>query len=123
MKYVFIIVLVVAVITAAWRILEPEVTNAIFQDEIRDVAAGLGARTGRLPPTSDLELRDAVLRDAARHEIDLDASQVKVEIGGTVENRIASIEVNYDVPVDLVVYKFVLHFHTAPEVKQGHLPR
>ena len=32
MKYVFWIALVVAVVTAGWRMLEPEITNVVFQE-------------------------------------------------------------------------------------------
>ncbi len=67
-------------------------------------------------------MRDAVLRDAAKHEIDLQPNQVKVKIGGTSENRIVSIAVDYDVPVDLFVYRFNLHFHPSQAGKQD-LPR
>jgi hypothetical protein len=122
-KYIFAVALIVAAIIAVVRIAEPELTNAIFEDEIKDIAAELGARTGRLPPKSDVEMRDAVMREAATHEIDLDPKQVRVNIAGTPENRTVLIAVTYSVPVDLFVYKFDLHLHPQQVVRQGYLPR
>jgi hypothetical protein len=68
MKYVFGIAIVAAVVMAGWQILEPEITNIVFQDELRDTAAQLGWRTGAAAPNSDEELRSIVIRKAAKHE-------------------------------------------------------
>jgi hypothetical protein len=111
MKYVFWIAVVVAGIMAAWAILEPEVTNAIFQDELRDSAAQLGWRTGVSSVNSDEELRNIVIRKAAKHDIDLKPEQVTVRHSGTGEYTNWYIAVDYTVPVDLLVYSFKLHFN------------
>jgi hypothetical protein len=45
MKYIFGIAIVVAAIMAGWRMYEPEFTDILFQDDLRDTAAQLsGAR-------------------------------------------------------------------------------
>lgn len=110
MKYVFGIAIVAAVAMAGWEILEPEITNIVFQDELRDTAAQLGWRTGVSPPNSDEELRNIVIRKAAKHEIPLHSKQVTVRRKGTPEYPVWYIAVDYTVTVNLLVYSFSLHF-------------
>ena len=117
MKYVFRIAVVVAVVMAAWAILEPEVTNFVFQDELRDSAAQLGWRTGVTSVLSDEDLRNSVIRKAAKHDIELKPEQVTVQHSGTGEYTYWYIAVDYAVPVDLLVYSFKLHFN--PTSKGG----
>lgn len=111
MKYVFWIAVVVAAVMAAWAILEPEVTNVVFQDELKDTAAQLGGRTGMTPVNSDEELRNIVIRRAANHDIVLAPEQVTVRHSGTGEYTYWYIAADYAVPVNLLVYSFDLHFN------------
>jgi hypothetical protein len=46
MKYIFGIAILVAAIMAGWKMFEPEFTNILFQDDLRDTAAQLGWHTG-----------------------------------------------------------------------------
>jgi hypothetical protein len=117
MKYIFGIALVVAVIMAGWEILGPEITNIIFQDELRDSSAQVGWRTGVAPLNSDEEIRNMVIRKAERHDIELKPNQVTVSREGSGENTAWYIAVDYTVKVDLRVYSFALHFH--PTSKSG----
>lgn len=110
MKYVFWIAIVAATVMAAWRILEPEITNIIFQDELRDSAAQVGWRTGVTPPNTDEELRNIVIRKAAAHDISLESKQVTVRHRGTGDGMTWYIAVDYTVPVNLLVYSYRLHF-------------
>ena len=110
MKCVFGIAIVVAVIMAGWQILEPEITNIVFQDELRDTAAQLGWHTGVSGLNSDEELRNIVIRKAAKHEIALNPKQVTVRRSGTGEYTVWYIAVDYTVPVNLLVYSYALHF-------------
>ena len=110
MKYVFWIAIVVAVVIAGWETLEPEITNIVFQDELHDMAAQLGWRTGMSAPNSDEELRNIVIRKAEKHEIPLEPKQVTVRRSGTPENPVLYIAVDYTVTVNLLVYSFRLHF-------------
>jgi hypothetical protein len=82
----------------------------VFQDELRDSAAQLGWRTGVTPPNSDEELRNIVIRKAAKHDIRLDPKQVTVRHSGTGEYMAWYIAVDYSVPVNLLVYSYSLHF-------------
>lgn len=122
MKYVFWIAIVVAVVTAGWRMIEPEITHAIFQDELQDMVAELDTRIGLSPPKSDEELRNFVIRKAASHDIELDPSQVTVQTSGPPEHRVFSIAVHYTVPVNLFVYSYNLHFSYEREIHQKPLP-
>ncbi len=117
MKYISWIALVAAMGVAGWRIIEPEITATIFQDELRDAAAQLGWRTGVTPPDSDDELKNVAIRKAATHGIRLVPKQVAVRHRGTGESTTWFIAVDYTVPVNLLVYSYDLHFN--PTSKGG----
>lgn len=110
MKYFLRICAVLLVVVVAWRILDPEVMNVLFQDDLRDISAQLGPRIGFSPPKSDDELRGIVLRKAEERQIKLDPSQVMVQSSGPSDHRVVSIAVDYTVPVDLVLFSFRWHF-------------
>jgi hypothetical protein len=93
-----------------WEILEPEIANLVFQDELHDMAAQLGTRIGLSPPNSNEELRNLVVRKAAKHDIPLDPKQVMVRRSGTPDHQVLFIVADYTVPVNLLVYSFNLHF-------------
>ncbi len=107
-KYIFGIAVVVAMVVVGWEILEPEITNIVFQDELHDLAAQAGARIGLSGPTSDEEIRNAVIRNALRHDISLDPRQVTVRRG--TQDAPLYLAVDYTVPVNLPGYSFTLHF-------------
>ncbi|MFZ0685146.1 MAG: hypothetical protein WAM89_06340 [Terriglobales bacterium] len=111
MKYFFWIAVILAIGVAGWRLVDPEITNMVFQDELRDSAAQLGWRTGVTPPNSDEEIRNIVIRKAAKHGIKLDPMQVIVRHSGTGDYMTWYVAVNYAVPVNLLVYSFNLHFN------------
>jgi len=111
MKYVFGIAVAVALFTAGWRIVEPEVINVIFQDEVRDTAAQLGWRTGFTGLNSDEDLRNIIIGKAKKHQIALDSKQIMVRHSGTPQSQVWFIAVDYRVNVDLLVYSFALHFN------------
>lgn len=118
MKYVFWIGVVVALCAVGWRIVEPEVTNFIFQDEVQETAAEFSARAGFSSFQTDEGFRNIVIRKAAKHEIALDAKQVTVRSSGPPEHRIVYIAVNYTVPIDFLIFSYKRHFRFAVEVHQ-----
>ena len=75
-------VLAVALI-AGWRIASCELANIEFRGELRDLAAQTGAKIGLNSFSTDEELRDAVIREAKKYEIQLEPEQVTVERTGT----------------------------------------
>jgi hypothetical protein len=113
MKYIFGIAILVAAIMAGWEMFEPEFTNILFLDDLRDTAAQLGWRTGLSPPNSDEDLRKIVIRKAASHDIRLVPEQVTVQHSGTGERTRWYIAVDYTVPVNLLVYSYTLHFNAT----------
>lgn len=108
-KYIFGIAVVVAAVMAGWEILEPEITNIVFQDELHDLAAQAGTRIGLVGPNSDEEICNVVIRNALRHDISLDPRQVTVR-RGTQDAPALYLAVDYTVPVNLPGYSFTLHF-------------
>lgn len=119
MKYVFRIAVAVALVSTLWQVLGPEISNVIFQDELKDISAQLGWRTGVAAPASEEDVRNLVIRKAERHDIILDPKQVTVERTGSGEQVVLFIAVDYTVSVDLLVYKLPLHFN--PTSKGGGL--
>ena len=75
MKYVFRIAVAVALVSTLWQVLGPEISNVIFQDELKDISAQLGWRTGVAAPASEEDVRNLVIRKAERHDIILDPSR------------------------------------------------
>lgn len=122
MKYVFWIALVVAVVTAGWRMLEPEITNVVFQDELQNLAQELDTRVGPSSKRSDEELRNIVIHLAETHDIEFDPKQVTVRTSGLPEHRVFYIAVHYAMPVNLLVYSYRRHFSYVREIRQNPLP-
>jgi cell division protein FtsL len=96
-----------AVIFGAIKIIPVYVNNYQLQDHIRQLSIQLAVRTR--PVTPD-EIRDEVIAFAQDHGIPLAADNVKV----TVAHHI-SIDLDYTVPVDLIVYTLRLHFKPSAE--------
>lgn len=117
MKYAFWIAVIVAIGVAGWRIVTPQITNIVFQDELRDSAAQLGWRTGLTPPNSDEDLRNIIIRKAAMHDIRLDPNQVTVRRTVVGDQTVLFLAADYTVRVDLLVHSFDLHFN--PTSKDG----
>jgi cell division protein FtsL len=94
--------LLAAVIFVAIKTLPVYVNNFQLQDHIRQLSTQLAVRTK--PATPD-EIRGEVVAFAQDHGIPLAADNVKVTI-----SRHVSIDLDYTVPVDLIVYTLRLHF-------------
>lgn len=105
-------VLALAVI-AGWQIASCELSNLEFHEELRDFAAQGGARIGLGSFRTDDELREAVIREAKKHDIKLESEQVKVERTGTPQDPKIVLEADYKVRVRLPACSFTLHFHPS----------
>jgi hypothetical protein len=81
-KYVFGIAVLFAILGVGWQIGVAELHNFELQDDLKDLSAQMGFRTGAAPPLSDDDLRAAVIRKAARYDIELAPQQVTVRRGG-----------------------------------------
>jgi cell division protein FtsL len=96
-----------AILFVAIKTLPAYVNNYQLQDHIRQLSIQLAAR-GRVV-TAD-QVREEVVAFARDHDIALDADSVRVAISSRV-----SIDVDYTVPVDLIVYTLRLHFTPSAE--------
>ena len=106
-------VLALAIVTG-WQIASCELANLAFREEIRDIAAQGGARIGLLSFNTDEELRDAVIREAKKHEIQLEPGQVTVERTGTPPAQIIYLSVDYKARVTLLPgWSLTLHFRPS----------
>jgi cell division protein FtsL len=106
-KALLSLALLAAVIFIAIKTLPAYVNNYQLQDHIRQLAIQLSVRT---TPATPEEVRDEVIGFAQDHGITLTADNVKVTIA-----RRVSINLDYTVPVDLIVYTLRLHFTPSAE--------
>jgi len=102
-------VLVVAGI-AGWQIASCELANFELHDDMRYLAAQIGSRIGLNPPSTDEDLRSAVIRKAQEHEIQLEPEQVTVQRTGTEEAPIIYLAADYKVRVKLLGFSLTFHF-------------
>jgi hypothetical protein len=103
-------VLVLAVV-AGWQIASHELANLELTEEMRDMAVQTGAHIGLLSFKTDEEFRDAVIRAAKTHEIQLEPEQVTVQRTGTPQAPIIFLAADYKARVKLPGFSFTLHFH------------
>jgi len=106
-KTLFSLALLAAIIFFAIKTLPVYVNNFQLQDHLRQLSTQLAVRS---KPVTPEEIRDEVVAYAQDHGIPLVADNVKV----TISRRI-SINLDYTVPVDLVVYTLRLHFTPSAE--------
>ena len=65
------------------------------------------ARFASVNRQSAEEVREAVLKEAARADVPIRCEDIRVSVGGGN----VSIEANYSVTVDLQLYQWTLNFH------------
>jgi cell division protein FtsL len=106
-KTLLSLAILAAIIFVAIKTLPAYVNNFELQDHIRQLSTQLAVRSK--PATPD-EIRDEVVAFAQDHGVPLTADNVKVTIASHV-----SINLDYTVPVDLMVYTLRLHFTPSAE--------
>lgn len=75
-----------------------------FQDSLQDIA-----RFASVNRKSNEQVRQAVLEEAQKEDLPVEAEDIKVEgSGGNIH-----INVEYSVTIDLKVYQWTLNFHPA----------
>jgi hypothetical protein len=112
-KRILIIGLLVLIPTAVvgWQISSAELDNIEFHDDLRDIAAQMGANIGLDIPKTDDQVRDEVVTTAARHGIHLQPDQIKLR---RITNRYSTrfdLAVDYTARVNLLLYSFNLRFN------------
>jgi hypothetical protein len=111
-KIILILVLTVLVLAGAvgWQIASCELANVELHDDMRFIAAQIGTRIGLNPPSTDEDLRGAVIRKAKEYEIQLEPEQVTVQRTGTEEAPIIYLAADYKVRVKLLGFPLIFHF-------------
>lgn len=108
--------LAVAVI-AGWQVAACELANMELQEEMHDLTSQLGARVGYSSPKSDEDFRDAVLRSAKQHGIELLPEQVSVQRESTEKMPILHLSADYTAPIHVFGLSFRIHFTPSSEKK------
>jgi len=103
------VVLIAAVVYAAFQIVPPELSNYSFQDDLRTIALSTGAN----PHTTDQVLIEEVMKKAGEHQIPLAPEQITIQRIGSVGAPAVYVAADYTVPVTLPGYQFTLHFNPS----------
>ena len=105
-KALLVLAFLAAIIFVAVKTIPPYVNNFELQDHIQELSSW------QLEPGSPRRMRYGVevVAFAQDHGVPLTADDVQVTIG-----RRVSINVDYTVPVDLMVYTLKLHFTPSAE--------
>ena len=77
---------------------------------MRYLAAQIGNQIGLNSPSTDEDLRSAVIRKAQEHEIELEPEQVTVRRTGTEEAPIIYLAADYKARVKLLGFSLTFHF-------------
>jgi hypothetical protein len=104
LKAIIWTMILVAFIYAAAMLLPVLINEYQFQDSLQDIA-----RSASLYRKSSDQIRQAVLDEAQREDLPVQAEDIKVQ--GQAGN--VHIDVDYSVTVDLKVYQWTLNFHPA----------
>jgi hypothetical protein len=111
-KIILILGLAVLVLAgeAGWQIASCELSNFELHDDMRFLAVQIGRRIGLKSPSTDEDLRNAVIREAQEYDIDLAPEQVTVRRTGTEEEPIIYLAADYKARVKLFGFPLMLHF-------------
>jgi hypothetical protein len=109
-KIISVLIGLAFLVSTGWQFAGCELANYELRDDLRDIGSLLGTRVGMTDVKSDEDLRQAVIRKAAEHNIVLEPQQVTVERSGTSEAPAIYISADYTVRVDLPGKTFLLHF-------------
>jgi hypothetical protein len=113
MKVILAVAVLTLAVIASYQVGSPELANHLLQDDITDLAAQLDTRTGLGTSKSDDDYRNAVVRKAMEHGIDLQPNQVTVERSVSEHESIIYLAADYSVPVRTLGFSFSLHFNPS----------
>ena len=100
-KAILVTVILVFLVYVAVKVVPPYVSEYQLSDKIQETA-----RFASVTRSNEDQIRDTIFREIQDLNIPATKDDVKVSaVGGKV-----SITVDYSVPIDLMVYKFDLHF-------------
>jgi len=114
-KAIFGLAVLALIASTGWQISACELANYELKDDLKDLASMGGARIGLDGPGSDDELRQAVIRRAADHDIRLTPEQIHVERSGTVEAPKVYLSTRYHSRVVMPGISLIFHFTAASQ--------
>jgi len=109
-KLMIVLVLAALALSAGWQIASVELANMNLQEEMRDLASQAGAHVGFVPPSSDEDAKQSVVRKAKEHGIDITPEQVTVVRRGSEDHSTLHLSADYYVHVSLGLFSFQMHF-------------
>jgi len=105
--------ILVLAIMAIWQVASDKLANVELRDDLQDLASQAGTRIGFATPLSDEDYRNAVIRNAEGHGIELRPDQVMVQRTGSGKETKIWLAVGYTVPVRMPGFSFTLHFSAS----------
>ena len=109
-KVILVCAVLALAVSTGWQIAACVLANYELQDDLKDIAALTGSRIGLDAPSSDDDLREAVIGKARGYHIALNPNQITVRRSGTSEAPVIYLAVDYKTRIVLPGYKFILHF-------------
>lgn len=106
-KAIFALFVVVALVYAGAKVIPPYVNNYQLQDHIRQVAIQAAARTR---PTTPAEIQKDIVAYAQDLGLPVGPENVTVVLASKID-----VDLDYTVPVDLLVFTLPLHFTPSAE--------
>ncbi|HXJ88796.1 MAG TPA: hypothetical protein VMS18_18395 [Candidatus Binatia bacterium] len=113
MKRIKIIVgllLCALLVSTGWQVAACEYANYELKDDLKDVASLGAARIGLGAQQSDEQLRAAVMRKAAAHDIMLEPEEITITRSGTGETQTVFLAADYRTRVWVPGFRLVIHF-------------
>jgi hypothetical protein len=120
MKKLLLIVGLVALVlavSAGWQIVSCELANRQLQEDLRDLSVQGAARIGLAAPSSDDDLRNAVIAKAKQYDILLQPNQVTVTRAPDGQSPALYVTADYIVPLHVLGLSFALHFTPSSSAK------
>jgi|SRR5208337_4140473 len=112
LKLIFGVAIFGLVILVCIKVIPPYFSNYELEDAIKTEALN-STYTAR----SEEEIRDSVIKQAHRYDIELTAKQVHVTRVGNYGSGTTAIECDYSVPIDLPGYSTAIEFHPSTKNK------
>lgn len=100
---------------AGWQIGSFHLANIELRADMKDLAGQGGAQIGLNPPSSDEDLRNAVVGKAAQYGIQLAPEQVVVERQRVADKSVVKLTTEYDRRVNLLLCSFPLHYSASSQ--------
>ena len=109
-KIIIGLALFALIASMVWQAAVCEIANYELKDELKDVASMGGSRIGLARPGSDEDLREAVIRRAADHDIELEPEQIEIERSGTKEAPVVFLTAKYQARIWMPGLALVVHY-------------